>query len=169
MLLLLSYTGRSTHAVQKLHEFQGKNIQENYTETESDSEEPASKCRSRECENCGIDHFEVLPEESDMSEIVYHVNWTWYEYTKIRVMSKDIKKVMPCQKSTSPGEMFNYFKEILVTFPARQFRANWQSNQRKQLLENLPRQDKIVFMCTTFLKTSNQLFSKKTKLAYTCP
>jgi hypothetical protein len=54
----------------------------------SDSEEPARKCRIRECENCGIDNFEVLPEESDMSEIVYRVNWTRYEYTKICVKSR---------------------------------------------------------------------------------
>lgn len=110
----------------------------------SDSEEPARKCRIRECENCGIDNFEVLPEESDMSEIVYRVNWTRYEYTKICVKSKDIKKKLCLvKKGTSPGEMFNYFKEILVTFPAHQFRANWQSNQLKQLLGNLARQDCI--------------------------
>lgn len=119
-----------------------KITQENYNETESlsvyehindlilgtmcksDSGEPTRKCRNRECENCGIDKFELLSEESDMSETVYRVNWTRYEYTKIRVKSKDIQEVMPCQKSTSPCEMFNYFKEILVTFPAHQFRAN---------------------------------------------
>jgi hypothetical protein len=110
----------------------------------SESEEPARKCRIRECENCGIDNFEVLPEESDMSEIVYRVNWTRYEYTKICVKSKDIKKKLCLvKKGTSPGEMFNYFKEILVTFPAHQFRANWQSNQLKQLLGILARQDCI--------------------------
>ena len=139
--------------------FRKKITQENYNETESlsvyehindlilstmcnsASGEPARKCRNRECENCGIDTFELLPEESDMSETVYRVNWTRYAYTKIRVKSKDMKKLCLVKKSTSPGEMLNYFKEILVTFPAHQFRANWQSNQLKQLLRNLSRQD----------------------------
>jgi hypothetical protein len=69
---------------------------------------------SQQLLNCGIDKFELLPEESDMSETVYRVNWTRYEYTKIRVKSKDIKKLCLVKKSTSPGEMFNYFKEILI-------------------------------------------------------
>ncbi|CAC5395273.1 unnamed protein product [Mytilus coruscus] len=34
--------------------------------------------------------------------------------------------------------MFNHFKSLLETFPAHQNRANWQSEQYKNIVQNLP-------------------------------
>ena len=42
------------------------------------------------------------------------------------------------KKVTKVGEMFDYFKTLLETFPAHQHRANWQSTQMKSLIQNLP-------------------------------
>ena len=41
-------------------------------------------------------------------------------------------------KVTSPGEMFSCLKNLLQTYPAHQFRANWQNQQMRALIENLP-------------------------------
>ena len=51
---------------------------------------------------------------------------------------KSKKKIQLVKKVTKPGHMFQYFKDQLHTFPAHQFRATWQNNQLKNLLDNLP-------------------------------
>ncbi|CAC5374365.1 unnamed protein product [Mytilus coruscus] len=47
---------------------------------------------------------------------------------------------MLVNKTTKPDELFNYFKDILKTFPSHQFRANWQNKQFQRLKENPPQQ-----------------------------
>ncbi|CAG2229308.1 unnamed protein product [Mytilus edulis] len=45
---------------------------------------------------------------------------------------------MLVSKKTKPGEMFNHFKSLLENFPAHQNRANWQSEQYRNIVQNLP-------------------------------
>ena len=62
---------------------------------------------------------------------------------KIKKKNKEIKKLCLVKKTTAPGEMFSYLRHLLVSFPAHQFRANWQTTQMKTLLETLPINDCI--------------------------
>ncbi|XP_069104899.1 uncharacterized protein [Argopecten irradians] len=101
-------------------------------------------CINRECNNCGVHLLKLLPEECDTSETALQVTWSKYEYVNVNVKkNKEIKKLCLVKKTTAPGEMFSYLKHLLVSFPAHQFRANWQTNQMKTLIENLPMNDCI--------------------------
>ncbi|XP_031563965.1 uncharacterized protein LOC116299446 [Actinia tenebrosa] len=48
------------------------------------------------------------------------------------------RKLQLISKETSPGEMFEYFIHLLESYPAHQFRANWQNAELKKLIDNLP-------------------------------
>lgn len=99
-------------------------------------------CTNRECDDCGVHVLRLHPEVCDASATARQVTWTKYEYVKVHIKnSKDIKKLV--KKTTAPGQMFSYFRHLLLSFPAHQFRANWQTNQMKTLLEHLPLNDCI--------------------------
>ena len=49
-----------------------------------------------------------------------------------------IKRSCIIDKLTSPGEMFLCLKKRLETYPSHQFQANWQNQQLRDLVENLP-------------------------------
>ena len=68
------------------------------------------------------------------------VKWKKFEYVVIGVNSDNSGKKKPqlVDKSTTPGEMFSHFKNLLKTYPSHQFRANWQNQQLRELVENLP-------------------------------
>ncbi|CAG2202023.1 unnamed protein product [Mytilus edulis] len=81
-----------------------------------------------------------MQEELDTSELAPDIKWERYEYVNIKTKGSSRRKLMLISKTTKPGEMFTYFKDILKTFPSHQFRANWQNKQFKMLKENLPQQ-----------------------------
>ena len=91
------------------------------------------------CSECGVEKLDFLPEELDASDSCDDVTWEKYEYVTIMMKGgKSKKKIQLVKKVTKPGHMFQYFKDQLHTFPAHQFRATWQNNQLKNLLDNLP-------------------------------
>ena len=97
------------------------------------------KCLNRDCNKCGVNKLEFLPEELDLSDNSPNVKWERYEYTNMTGKGgKTCRKLQFVTKNTKPGEMFNYFSTLLTDFPAHEHRANWQNHQFKNLLDNLP-------------------------------
>lgn len=97
-------------------------------------------CLFRKCQNCGVSVFKVLDEEEDLTNDAPLIKWRKFEYvvTGVNEDNSDKKKLMLVDKLTSPGEMFLCLKKLLETYPSHQFRANWQNQQLRDLIENLP-------------------------------
>lgn len=95
------------------------------------------KCLSRKCENCGIDGFKTTEIENDCTETAPMVNWRKFEYV-VMDNNSDKKKLKLVDKSTPVGEMFSCLKNLLQTYPSHQFRAKWQNQQLRELVQNLP-------------------------------
>ena len=95
------------------------------------------KCIEREYENCGIEAFQLLPEETSTKGSVC---WSRYEYVGTESFFQMVKrkKIALVQKETPPSEIFRYFKELLATYPSHQFTARWQRDQIDNLLNHLP-------------------------------
>jgi hypothetical protein len=97
-------------------------------------------CLLRKCKNCGVAGFKILEKENDSTDAAPLVKWRKFEYVVIGVNddNSDKKKLKLVDKLTSPGEMFACFQNLLQTYPAHQFRANWQNQQLCELVENIP-------------------------------
>ena len=97
-------------------------------------------CLLRKCQNCGVSVFKVLDEEEDLTNDAPLIKWRKFEYvvTGVNEDNSDKKKLKLVDKLTSPGEMFLCLKKLLETYPSHQFRANWQNQQLRDLVENLP-------------------------------
>lgn len=98
------------------------------------------KCLNRECEHCGVDNFELLPEElsEDTEE---QVIWKHYAYVgtgKFLANGQEKKKIALITKQTAPNELFKYFKGLLQEYPYHSFMAKWQRDQMDNLIEHLP-------------------------------
>ena len=94
-------------------------------------------CLNRECKDCGTKNVCMVPQGFEMENDI--VQWEKYEYKNVKIKGdKEIKKLMLVKKSTDPSEMFSYFRYLLESFPAHQFRAQWQNKQLKSLIQNLP-------------------------------
>ena len=94
----------------------------------------ASECCDRECESCGVHLFQLLDEEQCVSDSGLKVTWQRFEYVTVG----EKRRLQLVFKLTPPGEMFDYFKSLLMKFPSHQRRAKWQNEQMKGLIENLP-------------------------------
>ena len=97
-------------------------------------------CLNRKCTECGVkQQLHLMSEETATSDQCDDVNWECYEYIDMKIKGdKTIRKLQLVKKTTKPGVMFAYFIKLLETFPSHQFRATWQSDQLKHLLDNLP-------------------------------
>ena len=97
-------------------------------------------CLQRVCKNCGTASFKVLDEEKESNEAAPLVKWRKFEYVVIGVDddNSDKKKLKLVDKLTFPGEMFSCLQNLLQTYPSHHFRANWQNQQLRELVENLP-------------------------------
>lgn len=96
------------------------------------------KCLERQCESCGVDKLELLPEEILQEGTV---RWSRYEYIptgKFLSNGQEKKKISLVPRETSPCELFEFFKELLRDYPYHTFMARWQREQMDSLLENLP-------------------------------
>ncbi len=102
-----------------------------------------SKCLSRSCNSCGVDKFVTMPVEEADGMAAPTIKWDKYEYRTIQSKGKERRKLMLIIKETKPCELFQYLKQLLQTFPAHQHRANWQNEQLKKLIDNLPEGDCI--------------------------
>ena len=97
------------------------------------------RCLNRECDKCGVNNIQLLPEELDTSEDSVNVKWERYEYINIPGKGgKMCRKLQFVTKETKPGIMFQYLLKLLTDFPAHQHRDNWQNSQFKTLIDNLP-------------------------------
>ena len=82
----------------------------------------------------------MLEEEEDFTDNAPLIKWRKFEYvvTGVNEDNSDKRKLKLVDKLTSPGEMFVYLKKLVETYPSHQFRANWQNQQLRDLVENLP-------------------------------
>ncbi|XP_031553522.1 uncharacterized protein LOC116290592 [Actinia tenebrosa] len=98
------------------------------------------KCLTRECKECGVNKFVVLPEE--LSESVQdEVTWKHYTYvgtSKFSSNGQEKKKVTLVIKKTPPKDLFQYFQGLLQEYPYHCFMARWQREQLENLMEHLP-------------------------------
>lgn len=96
------------------------------------------KCVQRECEECGVEKFQLLPEETSEEG---SVRWSRYEYVptgKYLPDGQEKKKIALVTKETPPSELFKYFNQLLKEYPSHSFMARWQREQLDNLLDNLP-------------------------------
>ena len=96
------------------------------------------KCIERMCEDCGVDKFPLLPEESSDNGLV---KWSRYEYVptgKYLPDGTEKKKITLVQKETPPSQLFKYFTDLLAGYPSHNFIARWQRDQLDSLVNNLP-------------------------------
>lgn len=95
-------------------------------------------CLKRECSECGVNKFDVLPQESSSEA---KVKWKRYDYLptgKFGADGKEIKKISLVSKETPPKELFDYFCKLLESFPYHSFLAKWEREQCDQLIAHLP-------------------------------
>lgn len=94
-------------------------------------------CLNRTCDECGVDTITLIP--TDFEENNDTVKWEKYEYQNVTIKGDvSVRKLVLVKKETCPSEMFNYFLQLLQTFPAHQYRAAWQTKQLKTLTTSLP-------------------------------
>jgi len=94
-------------------------------------------CVNRTCDNCGTHLFGLLPKESSEDDLV---KWKRFDYMACGklTISGGQQKIALVQKETLPKELFQYFINLLDTYPHHQFMALWQRKDLDDLLENLP-------------------------------
>ena len=92
-------------------------------------------CLNRLCNKCGVDKVQLSSEIDEITDVI----WTRYEYKNVHQNDgSDIRKIQLVKKETQASEMIAYFKTLLQTFPAHEFRSKWQTQQQKHLLSTLP-------------------------------
>jgi hypothetical protein len=96
-----------------------------------------AECLNRNCSECGVEKLDFLFEELDTSDNCDDVTWGKYEYVTIMMKGGKSKK-----KNTVGKESYKARVYVLVfqlhTCPTLPFRATWQNNQLKDLVDNLP-------------------------------
>lgn len=95
-------------------------------------------CLDRKCKKCGTEHCHFTEEEMRTDDLAEDTDWQCFEYRELKTKNGSRRKLMLVKKKTKPGHMFRYFKELLATFPGHNFRAKWQNQQIRHLVENLP-------------------------------
>ena len=96
-------------------------------------------CLDRKCTECGAGKLKFSMDETEKISSAADVEWQRYEYVNENPKGTATKRRLTLvKKVTKVGEMFDYFKTLLETFPAHQHRANWQSTQMESLIQNLP-------------------------------
>ena len=95
-------------------------------------------CTNRQCESCRVKKVKLTPQEEDTSQFALDVKWERFEYVSIVTDGDETRRLKIVTKISKAGEMFAYFKTLLDSFPAHQFRANWQQEQMKRTINNLP-------------------------------
>ena len=104
-----------------------------------DKTSPKISCLNRNCADCGMSKLSYHADELDDSKTACKVKWEKFEYTKINGKGgKTRTKLMFVTKETNPGDMFRYLKYLIENFPSHQHRANWQSEQYRNIVQNLP-------------------------------
>ena len=88
-------------------------------------------------------------DETEKISSAADVEWQRYEYVNENPKGTATKRRLTLvKKVTKVGEMFDYFKTLLETFPAHQHRANWQSTRMKFLFRICLQNIAFVYMIT---------------------
>jgi hypothetical protein len=101
-------------------------------------------CLERKCDKCGVNLRNFSALEKDTSSGAEFVHWSSFEYVDIKSKNDQKRKLMLVKKKhTTVRVMVDYLMKLLEKFPSHNFRALWQNNQLKTLVENLPLRDCI--------------------------
>ena len=103
------------------------------------------KCLNRECNECGVDKFVLLPEAVSVNSDE-QVVWKHYAYVgtgKFLSNGQEKKKITLISKQTPPKELFKKIQELLKDYPYHSFMAKWQRDQMDNLIEYLPHNEAI--------------------------
>ena len=94
------------------------------------------ECLIRQCEECGIEKFELSEEEQSTDVLV---KWKRYEYVTVQDKNgEEQRKISLVIKETPVHEMFKYFLDLLDKYTYHSFMAKWQKDQFDSLVANLP-------------------------------
>ena len=96
------------------------------------------QCINRQCDDCGVTKLQLMPQEVDTSDSASQVKWERFQYMDVATEGDEKRPLKIVTKISKVGEMFSYFKSLLDTFQGHQFCANWQQEQMKRTINNLP-------------------------------
>ena len=123
----------------KIYDSLSELVSETLCEPSANTRQYNMSCLDRTCTECGIDKFKLLDIESCEGSTDMTCSWERYEYKNLKNKDgSEFRKLVLMKKNTSPVLMFDYLKQLLITFPAHDFRAIWQGKQMKHLIRNLP-------------------------------
>ena len=129
--------GNDTHI--KVYQSLNELISDTLCEQSANTHQHKRCCLNRTCTECGVDTLRLLPQEDGRDEDVGQVTWEKYEYQSIKHKDgTNIRKLILVKKTTAPKDMFMFFKHLIETFPAHEFRAKWQLKQLKNIVTSLP-------------------------------
>ena len=97
-------------------------------------------CLTRNCDTCGVGKLKLSDTELDKSDSAPTIKWQKYGYIDagIKEDGSKIRKISLINMETKPGELFEYFKELLGSYPHHDFMAKWQRDQYDILKQSLP-------------------------------
>lgn len=97
-----------------------------------------TECLQRECPDCGVNTVKLLQAESSCEGLVRRARYEYVSTGKQLPNSQEKKKIALVQKKTPPLQMFQYFQELLKSYPSHAFTARWQREQLDSLIDDLP-------------------------------
>ena len=118
-------------------------------------------CLYRSCNECSTFKLDLMQEEQCLHENASKVKWQAFEYRTNDATNQ--RKLFLATKETSPGEMFNYLKSLLKSFPSHQFRANWQHQQMKKFARKPAKRSWL--LCTRLFRELLMVASGPTSIA----
>jgi len=124
-------------------------------------------CLERNCSKCGVNLLKISEPELSVSDDAPDLKWKKFEYIDIKTKNGTKKKITLVDKTTKPGVMIDNFKKVLQFFPGHNFRAKWQNDQLKKIIENLPEDECVTvhdfsenYRCTEQVEIQSNYFQR---------
>ena len=129
------------------------------------------KCLQRECDQCGVALFKLLPAETSEEG---SVRWSRYDYIatgKFLPNGQEKKKIALIQKDTPPAELFKYFRSSLQPIPVTPL---WRNGSGSNLTTYLTTFLQVMWYAYTItlkatLVGSRMRFNQSTSMLPKCP
>lgn len=105
--------------------------------------------------------------ELSKADDVPDLKWKKFEYIDNKTKHGMKKKLTLVDKTTKPGEMIDNVRKVLQFFPGHNFRAKWQTDQLKNIIENLPENECVTvhdfsenYRCTDRVEIQSSYFQR---------